>query len=198
MRPYDNSMPPFKPDWNSLYNDLTRYVVSKVKDTALAHDIVQEVLLKGYERLNQLRKPERFAGWIFQIARNEVAEYFRRNAKFIDHPGFNDEPSSQDYNECASRCLFTLMQSLPAKYREALEFTSLETNSQADLALLLGISHAGARSRVQRARKMLKKRMEDLFIIRSDPYGNIIHCENRTPCCCESGEVASIPTLDRL
>ena len=180
---------PAEPDWNTLYNDLTRYVNSKVNDDALAHDIVQEVLIKAYKRSDQLRKPDSFMGWIFQITRNEVADHYRRKARTIDQANVDSETSTHDYNECASHCLMTLMKSLPQKYREALEFTSLETHSQADLATLSKISHAGARSRVQRARKMLRKKMDELFIIHTDPYGNIIYCENRTPCCCDSTDV---------
>jgi RNA polymerase sigma-70 factor, ECF subfamily len=178
-----------EPDWNTLYKDLTRYVASKVNDSALAHDIVQEVLIKAYKRSDQLRKPESFEGWIFQITRNEVADHYRRKARMIDHKNVDGETSPQDYNGCASDCLMILMKSLPRKYREALEFTTLETHSQADLAALSKISHAGARSRVQRARKMLRKRMDELFIIHTDPYGNIIRCENRTPCCCDQSRL---------
>ncbi|MEP6736578.1 MAG: sigma factor-like helix-turn-helix DNA-binding protein, partial [Chryseolinea sp.] len=74
---------------------------------------------------------------------------------------------------------------LPDKYREAIELTELNNLSQTDLADKLKISYSGAKSRVQRARRMLKEKMEEQYQIKMDAYGNAIVCENRTPCNCD-------------
>ena len=77
-----------------------------------------------------------------------------------------------------------MLTTLPAKYREALELIELENLSQLDLAKRLNISYSGAKSRVQRARQMLKEKMDESYNIQLDKYGNVLVCENKTPCSC--------------
>jgi RNA polymerase sigma-70 factor (ECF subfamily) len=177
-------MPTNQPDWNYLYSDLVKFVQSKIKDRSAAEDLVQDVLVKIHTRSSQLKDEERFQGWVFQIAKNAVTDYFRRSEKSLRPVDVDWEGDPQELNECASYCLTVLMKTLPEKYRVALELIELEGYSQYELSRFLQISHAGARSRVQRARKMLRQKMDELFIIRTDFYGNVIFCENRTPCCC--------------
>jgi RNA polymerase sigma-70 factor, ECF subfamily len=55
---------------------------------------------------------------------------------------------------------------------------------QKELAKQLNISYSGLKSRVQRARQMLKERMTELYNIQTDGYGNVLVCENREPCGC--------------
>ena len=78
------------------------------------------------------------------------------------------------------------MATLPDKYRVPLELTEIENVSQYEVAERLGITYSGARSRVQRARKLLKEKMDELYVIETDAYGNILTCVDRVPCCCKS------------
>jgi RNA polymerase sigma-70 factor (ECF subfamily) len=77
------------------------------------------------------------------------------------------------------------MATLPDKYRIPLQLAELEGLSQYEIAEHLAISYSGARTRVQRARKLLKEKMDALYHIQTDCYGNILVCEDRIPCCCK-------------
>jgi RNA polymerase sigma-70 factor (ECF subfamily) len=96
------------------------------------------------------------------------------------------EAESQPLNDCVVGCLQDMMATLPDKYRQALELTELKNHSQIELAQRLNISYSGAKSRVQRARQMLKEKMEETYLIRFDAYGNVIVCEDRAPCSCSA------------
>ncbi|NJM26451.1 MAG: hypothetical protein HC859_14200 [Bacteroidia bacterium] len=56
--------------------------------------------------------------------------------------------------------------------------------SQLMLASHLGISVSGAKSRVQRARAILKKKLHEDLLLETDRYGNVLTCECRTPSGC--------------
>jgi RNA polymerase sigma-70 factor (ECF subfamily) len=173
--------------WKSLYGDLFAFVNSKVKDRSLAEDIVQEVFIKVHTKSHQVNEPEKLSGWIYRVASNTVTDHFRKDKKRQLQPvDVETDGGEHEFNECVARCLRILMSTLPDKYREALELTEFENLSQSHLAKRLAISHSGARSRVQRARKMLKDKMDALFIIETDAYGNVIICENRDGCGCNS------------
>lgn len=175
---------PFILTWDSLYHKLVAFVYAKVKDKPTAEDIVQDVFIKVHTKSYQVKEAQKISGWIFQVTRHAITDYFRASSKTLEPVNVDWDTSGQDLNECVAVCLKALMNTLPEKYRVALQLTELENLSQLELAERLQISYPGARSRVQRARKMLREKLDKLYYIRTDSYGNIIFCENRIPCCC--------------
>jgi RNA polymerase sigma-70 factor, ECF subfamily len=170
--------------WTKTQQELKRFVYRRVKDKALTQDIVQDVLLKAYTRLNQLNNNEKITGWIYQITRNAITDHFRKQSKSIDLNDLDWEDSKSELNDCVSSCLNEMLLTLPEKYRLAIELTELQNLSQTHLAEKLNISYSGAKSRVQRARQMLKDKMQEAYKIEMDGYGNVIVCEDRIPCQC--------------
>jgi RNA polymerase sigma-70 factor (ECF subfamily) len=171
--------------WSDLYQELFSFVHKKVKDRPTAEDIVQDVFIKVHTKSSQLKDEEKISGWIYQITRNAIADHFRQVSKNIEPVNVDWEGNYHEFNDCVATCLKVLMGTLPEKYRIPLELTELENLNQNELADRLKISYSGARSRVQRARKMLKDKVDELYLIRTDSYGNVIACENRVACCCK-------------
>jgi RNA polymerase sigma-70 factor (ECF subfamily) len=170
--------------WSKTQQELKAFVFRRVKDKTLADDIVQEVFLKVHARLEQLKDTEKISGWIYQITRNTITDYFRQKSKTISADDLDWESEHQVFNDCVASCLQEMLLTLPEIYREALELAEMKDLSQTDLAQKLNISYSGAKSRVQRARQMLKEKMEESYRIKTDSYGNVIVCENRVPCGC--------------
>lgn len=52
-----------------------------VRNRAEAEDLAQETFIKAYFRLSSLKEPEKFRSWLYQIARNLVIDFYRRNKK---------------------------------------------------------------------------------------------------------------------
>lgn len=171
--------------WDSIYQELLAFVYKKVRDKPAAEDIVQDVFIKVHTKSEQIKDADKISGWIYQVTKNAVADYFRRNAKSIAPVDVNWDSHNYEFNDCVASCLKVLMSTLPEKYRVPLELTELENLTQHELAGRLKISHSGARSRVQRARKMLKTKLDELYLIKTDTYGNVIVCEDRNPNCCQ-------------
>jgi RNA polymerase sigma-70 factor (ECF subfamily) len=171
--------------WDSLYHELVSFVYSKVKSKSTAEDIVQDVFVKVHTKSGQLKEAEKISGWIYQITRNAVADHFRNLSRTIEPVNVNWESEYQGLNDCVAHCLKVLITTLPDKYRVPLELTELEDLSQYEVAQRLNITYSGARSRVQRARKLLKEKLDELYLVKTDSYGNIIVCEDRVPCCCK-------------
>jgi RNA polymerase sigma-70 factor (ECF subfamily) len=60
-----------------------RLVLARVRRYDQAADLVQEVFLRAFRKLGQLRDPNCFAGWLQTIVRNRVADWFRRRQQGI-------------------------------------------------------------------------------------------------------------------
>jgi RNA polymerase sigma-70 factor (ECF subfamily) len=172
--------------WTQIRGELTRFVYKRVKDKALAEDIVHDVLLKIYAKAGQLKESDKIFAWIYQITRNAVNDYFRSQSRTFDVRELDFDTNPKDFNDCVAFCLNTLIKTLPQKYREALELTEHQNLSQLELADRLSISYSGAKSRVQRARALLKQKLHDLYRIKTDAYGNVLVCEDKLPCGCDT------------
>lgn len=174
--------------WDNTQDKLKNFVFRYTKDKAATDDIVQDVFVKVYSKVGQLKESDKLVGWIFQIARNAITDHFRSKSKVIHAQDIDWESETNSLNDCVVNCLYDMMSALPEKYRVALELTELKNLSQLQFAKAVNISYSGAKSRVQRARKMLKEMMETTYRIKVDSYGNVIVCGNRSTCSCDVNE----------
>jgi len=63
---------------------LYRYVLSMVRESYLAEDILQEVFLRVYRKLRWLREPELFRPWAYRIASRETFRHLRREREWTE------------------------------------------------------------------------------------------------------------------
>ncbi|MRH44492.1 RNA polymerase sigma factor SigZ [Aquibacillus halophilus] len=163
---------------------LENFIKGKVSNSEDVADLLQDVFLKIHSKLGELKDEEKLQPWVYQIARNTITDYYRKKSKDITkNPKFIIESSlieqdqqnvNENMNEIVSSWLRELMDILPDKYREALLLSELGQLTQKDLAERLQISVPGAKSRVQRARKLLKEALLDCCHLEIDSSGNVI------------------------
>ncbi|MBS1789065.1 MAG: RNA polymerase sigma factor [Acidobacteria bacterium] len=63
---------------------LFRYIASLVGARSLAEDILQEVFILIYRKLNWLREPELFRPWAYRIATRETFRHLKRERRWSD------------------------------------------------------------------------------------------------------------------
>ena len=170
--------------WSKTQAKLKSFIYGKVKDKAVADDIAQDVFLKVHVGMGQLKDSDKITGWIYRITRNTIMDHFRSRSKAMSITGLDWESDQRDLNDCVSSCLTEMLDTLPEKYKEVLKLAEMENVSQTELAHRLNISYSGAKSRVQRARQMLRNKMDEQYRIKMDSYGNVTVCESRVPCNC--------------
>ena len=176
--------------WTDVASKLRGYIRTRVRDHAAAEDILQETFLKAHTRIAQLKSPEKLEGWLFLIARNAVADHYRRSKSHEELPSdlATEAHEPELENACELREAFRRMiEELPAPYGEALTLTEFKGLTQKQLAERLGISLSGAKSRVQRGREKLKETLLDCCRFEFDRRGQIIDCTpKQADCCCDS------------
>ena len=171
--------------WEEFNTGLKKFILTRVPDEPSADDILQEVFLKIHTHIDSLREADKLQSWIYQIARNAIADYYRTNKPKPDLPEISSVPEDP-FDDVVSDLLpyvKELVDNLPADYREALILTEYQGLTQRELAERLGISVSGAKSRVQRAREKVKLMLLKCCHFQFDRLGRIIDYEPNCDCC---------------
>lgn len=175
--------------WDAYCCRLLSFLLSRVSDRTEAEDLLQEVFIRVHQHLCCLPMHEKMDAWIFQITRNLVIDHYRKRHHFEDLPAnlpddfeFEEEDSNLDL----SLSIRGMVDELPDNYREALLLTEYQGLSQVELAEKLGLSVSAAKSRVQRAREMLRKMILTCCHVELDRRGKIIDYYENCCCCTEN------------
>ena len=173
--------------WHEYHNQLLRFISSKVSDKEVAKDILHEVFIKIHTKIHTLEDPMKLKSWVYQISRNTIVDYYRSRKMHLDVPEWLEDESPLKNNaqvkEELSLCLGLLIAKLPEKYRQAIELSEMEGKTQQELAQLENISLSGAKSRVQRGRKMLKEMLFQCCELEISRYNEVISFELKDKNC---------------
>ncbi|MFD2700917.1 RNA polymerase sigma factor SigZ [Paenibacillus shunpengii] len=162
--------------WIDYHEQIRHFVHKKIREHNDAEDIVQDVFIMASQGLAQLKDEEKCRAWIYQIARNRIADYYRRHRKTEE---LTDMAEPEKDEACYSareaiEGMKSILKKMPDKYREAVELADLKGIPQKELSEFLELSYSGTKSRVQRGREMIKAMMTSCCEIETDRYGNII------------------------
>src|SRR5215831_5140963 len=144
-----------------------------LRNEADAEDTVQEAMLKALANIQQFRAESRFSTWLIQITVNEALMRRRRERtamteaidERLDHEGEYTPRDFADWREIPSETLerkevrqklAKALASLDRKYREVFVLRDMEQLNIQETAEALGISVASVKTRLLRARLMLR------------------------------------------
>ena len=149
-------------------NEVLRTAYSYVKDKFTAEDIFQEVFIKVYKNLENFRDESDIKTWIIRITINTAKDYLKSaySRKVVPMMEFKEDQmvSDNDFEEIENRDrdeqVKKTVMSLPEQYREVLLCVYYHDMSVADTAKSLGIAEGTVKSRLSRARDMMKNKLE--------------------------------------
>jgi len=166
---------------HELFYDLVRPYERRVYAAALAilrnehdaEDAAQEAMLKAFANIRQFRAEARFSTWLIQITVNE-ALMRRRRERTVVMEGIDDRREEEseyaprdfaDWREIPSEALerkevrqrlAEALGTLDRKYREVFVLRDMEHLNIQETAEALGITVASVKTRLLRARLMLR------------------------------------------
>lgn len=140
---------------------LLAYVSQRISTTADAEDIVQSIFVKIQQHPPYIDSQPKLEGWLLQVTKNTLIDYWRKQKNTVslsdEHDVAAEEDNSTEENPWLnlSCCLLAMIQDLPEKYRQAVELADLQEIKHKDIAMMMGISESGVKSRVKRGREKL-------------------------------------------
>ena len=144
-----------------------------LRNEADAEDAAQEAMLKAFKHIHQFRAESRFSTWLIQITVNEARMRRRKEhadimEPIVDRPDEEGNYTPRDFADWREIPLETLernevrkklaeaLTSLGEKYREVFVLRDMQHLSIEETAKALGISTASVKTRLLRARLMLR------------------------------------------
>ena len=141
-----------------------------LRNVADAEDVLQEVHLKVFTRLNQFRGEARFSSWLYRILFNEIRQHCRRNPDrtFVslragDYEGgpmagalcVRPDVLENLEAEGARFAIHATLSRLPAGMRSAVVLYHLQELPLAATAARMGMTEGAMKTRLLRARKRM-------------------------------------------
>ena len=143
----------------------------KVGDFHIAEDITQETFLKAYQRLSTLKKPQRFASWLYVIAANHCSTWLRKKRLWTQpledtnsaqlekatYSGYVIAENERTTAEAQREVVKKLLAKLQESERTVITLYYLGEMTYEEISEFLGVSVAAIKNRLYRARRRLKK-----------------------------------------
>lgn len=154
----------------ALYADVVfRVALSYAKTKEDAEDVLQNVFLKLLTKRVKFEDDEHIRKWLIRVAVNECnslwSSFWRKNVEYIDRMEEGITFQNADYSD-----LYDAIKVLPAKLRIVLHLFYYEGYRTREIADLLHIREATVRSRLTRARKLLKSQLGE-YESEYSPFG---------------------------
>jgi RNA polymerase sigma-70 factor, ECF subfamily len=121
-------------------------------------DLVQDVFLSALKRLDSLREPARFGGWLAMIARNRATDFHRRSRDTVE---LTEDVAGTVVNDDDAEALAVLatLRTLPEAYRETLVLRLVEGMTGPEIAARTGMTEGSVRVNLHRGMKLLRAKL---------------------------------------
>ena len=161
--------------FNGYFDRLYRFALIRVnQDRALAEDIVQQTLCKAVEKIGLYRGESALFTWLCRICRNTIVDNFRssdrQRGEVVPFEETEEirlaleslsamatgDPEQNLINQQITRLVRVVLDYLPRRYGQVLEWKYIEGRSVKEIAAFLGVAPKAAESTLTRARNAFR------------------------------------------
>ncbi|WP_169734757.1 RNA polymerase sigma factor [Desulfitibacter alkalitolerans] len=148
-------------------------------DAELSKEATQEAFCEAFRNIDTLKDKTKFPAWVSAIAVNKAVDIIRKNNQanriknkaILYYMNFNaHNPEDQFFIKESRNEMITELRTLPEKYTEVLLLKFYHNLSEQEISCLLKIPNGTVKSRIHRAKEILKKAFED-----KQSYGKVIN-----------------------
>lgn len=163
----------FMPHIDSMYN----FAFRLTNDEDDANDLVQDTYLKAFRFINSFERGTNAKAWLFRILKNSFINDYRKKSKEPAKVDYQDVETTYNSTEDAEMDATTdlrtetvqdmigdevanALNSLPVDFRTVIILCDIEGFTYEEMAKILDIPIGTVRSRLHRARNLLKEKLK--------------------------------------
>jgi len=167
---------------NRYIDKIYSLVFRITKNKEMTEDVVQEIIVTLSQKLDTFRGESSFSTWLYRISTNAALMKLRSEKKYINDQVIEDNISFDDDNfgtyvpkdtskspdtfymrKEAGEVFDNALNNLPESYRIIIHLKDIEGFSYSEIADILEISVQAVKSRIHRARLLLRESLSDYF-----------------------------------
>jgi len=162
----------YKALYNLYYKSLCFFAYGYLKDHQEAEDAVQETFIRIWEGKSDIQRAEKLGGYLYATVRNHCLNTLRQRktqAVFqahelaqVDNTWEEDESLRMIKSEVYREIMQTI-EKLPPKMQEVFKLSYLSQLREEEIAQRLSISVNSVKTHKQRAKKILREDLKQLF-----------------------------------
>ena len=155
-----------------LKNELFRLALRITQNRAEAEDVVQETMMKVWNRREEWEKIESMEAFCLTFCRNQALDKLRRmdnQAMSLDvsidptDSSHYANPEEQTVMNDRIRLVRQLISQLPEKQRSCMQLRDIEGKSYRDIATILDITEQQVKVNIFRARQTIKEKISSIL-----------------------------------
>ena len=161
---------------NRYRDRLMNFVFQFLGDMEQSEDVVQDTMLKLFEKKHYYREIAKFSTWIYTIARNlantelrkrkrrkvTVLSQMTRDDREYELPAIQPETGQEVQNEYAAKQIQVAIHALPEHFKTVIILRDIQELSYDDISSIVGVPLGTVKSRINRARLQLQSDLKDL------------------------------------
>jgi RNA polymerase sigma-70 factor (ECF subfamily) len=148
--------------YNLYFEKVYRFIFYRVSHKELAEDLAEEVFIKIHKKINSVKESQAFEGWMYQIARNTVIDYYRSKKTLVS---LDDIENTLEYEtnivdslnlQSHQKILLKFLNQLPPDQQTVIKLKFLENLDNPEIAAILKKSEGAIRVIQHRALTQLQ------------------------------------------
>jgi RNA polymerase sigma-70 factor, ECF subfamily len=156
----------FETVFRQSHREVYGWVVRIVRDHSLAEDLTMETFERIYRARGRFDPSRPFGAWARRIATHVAIDHLKSQRREVELPEAISQTPRKDpaWEREVRDAVAAAFRSLPARYQVPATLALIEERSHEEIADALGTSTSAVKSRVFRAVRLLRKKLERLGI----------------------------------
>ena len=149
--------------YDHFADKIYRFIYFRVGHKEVAEDILSDTFVKSWEKINQINTPHALSGWLYQIAKNNIIDYYRIKKELVPLEEveniLEDAVSPVDLTNASiqQKKILQVMDQLSSEQQEVIKYKFFEDLTNEEIAYVMGKTVGAVRVLQHRAIIKLKE-----------------------------------------
>ena len=161
---------------NRYKDKLINFIFNYLGDIESSEDVVQETMIKLYQKKHYYKEIAKFSTWLYTIAKNlantelrkrkqrktTLLSQFSKDDKMYDLPSNDNEAGQEIQTEIVSKIIRKAIDQLSEKFKTVITLRDIQQLSYEDISEIIDVPIGTVKSRINRARLQLQVELKHL------------------------------------
>ena len=161
---------------NRYKDKLINFIFNYLGDIESSEDVVQETMIKLYQKKHYYKEIAKFSTWLYTIAKNlantelrkrkqrktTLLSQFSKDDKMYDLPSNDNEVGQEIQTEIVSKIIREAVNQLSEKFKTVITLRDIQQLSYEDISEIIDVPIGTVKSRINRARLQLQVELKHL------------------------------------